>query len=256
VDDGEFALLELSWVTRARGRIEKIAAGEARALGRARRRRRLSPAFQELPWSHRMREGTVFLFPDAPRAFLFVFRTAEEPSRTGCLSVFEPPDKNVAVATRTAVEGFGTGETWEVFGLRAQVPRGYDLASARMVAGWVRLELSRRADRLLLERFSSAGQALKEKGLEGWLRERRRRDWKLYSVLCRTSTQSGHSLFLWEGRARGALARLFGAHRVSGRAWHCPSTDRVLVVESFFRAEAQDAAVARSVPCCGGLRLP
>ena len=129
--------------------------------------------------------------------------------------------------------GEGDRERWSVFGLRAELPVGWDLAKSELRAGQVTLQFARGSWELALARVALAESILRRKKFVRWAEEFYGKPLRNFRWEGQRTEYRGHIALGIEGkeRLRGPLIRLFRKPRtLRVRAWYCDELDKIYAV--------------------------
>ncbi|MCX7924354.1 MAG: hypothetical protein N2554_00920 [Fimbriimonadales bacterium] len=149
---------------------------------------------------------------------------------------------------------------WSLYGLQTAAPADFRLEKAQVLTGQTRLTLSRRHERLLIERIARAEQLMKGYELaewaDYWLRWRNWRGvrepftWSEHDFGVHLKTRLGWGALLNECVVSPLRLRL-PAWRVRAVAWFCKERNTVFHLQHFspFRSNLIEEVMARTV-CC------
>lgn len=129
--------------------------------------------------------------------------------------------------------GEGGRECWSVFGLRAELPSGWELAKSELRAGQVTLQFVRRSEELALARVALAESILRRKKFVHWAEAFYGKPLRSFRWQGHRTEYRGHIALGIEGRERlrGLLLRLFRKPRtLRVRAWYCDELDKIYAV--------------------------
>ena len=158
--------------------------------------------------------------------------------------------------------GVGGWEAWGVDGLAFLAPEDYELTKWKRLTRYLELSLQRGVERLKVARWGMVSLVLRGGTLPEWFaREQGARREVSWSV--REAETKGHPGLSAEGRPRLAAiglrraaaraVRLGPALEFASRVWHCPPSNRMLMVESLHKQGSQVLdGVVDSIPCHEG----
>jgi hypothetical protein len=144
--------------------------------------------------------------------------------------------------------GIGGWETWGVEGLAFLTPQEYELEGWRRMTRYLELRLLRGREKLKVARWGMVPLVLKERSVQAWYEEAnlRRRD---VSWVSEEEQIKGHDGVAATGQRRrlagGMRTGLARALRRSpavefeARAWHCPESNRLYLVEALYGGEGE-----------------
>jgi len=175
----------------------------------------------------------------------------------------EEEGREVAQQVLESLEDHGTGgwEAWGVDGLAFLAPQEYELEGWRRMTRYLEMRLARGGEKLKVARWGMVPLVLGRRTVREWYEESnaRRRDvwWASGEEGIR-----GHEGVVARGEARawslkraawGALrmatrSERFAPASFQARAWHCPESNRLYLVEAV--GEGLVDGVAESVRCC------
>jgi hypothetical protein len=131
---------------------------------------------------------------------------------------------------------------WALYGLRFAVPGDYRIEKQTLMSGYLSLSFRNGAKRLVVERWGLAGTLLAKDDLETWYRKDVAPDIKGYRFQIERIDLSGHPGLRMHGRRAGIRQFLRAALSsltlhpypgfVTGYAWHCVETNRLLGVRA------------------------
>jgi hypothetical protein len=144
--------------------------------------------------------------------------------------------------------GIGGWDTWGVDGLVFLAPTEYELEGWRRMTRYLAIRLNRSDEKLKVERWGMVPLVLNGRSLGEWYEEenRRRRDvtWEAGETEVKghegVAVRGGRRRLAGRLRTQAARAlRRPPAVEFEARAWHCPASNRLFLVEAVHRGEAE-----------------
>lgn len=240
LDDGEAIRLRCSW--RNRKRPPDLLAEADSYIERLRREARKKKVDfsvkRDIPFpGPPQRAATCFTWRAEETAYAMLLY-CQECRRFCLLTVFGRAGRSLEREARGVFSGFrchgeGGRERWALFGLRAEVPTGWELVRSGLRAGQVTLEFERGSEELALARVALARSILRRKKFVRWAEEFYGKALRNFLWEGRRTEYRGHIALAIEGRERlrSPLVKLWRKARVLRvRAWYCRELDKIYAV--------------------------
>jgi hypothetical protein len=135
-------------------------------------------------------------------------------------------------------------DRWALYDLQIDLPSDFRLQEQKLLSGYLQLMLTRRGERILVDRWGLANVALKKFSLEDWFRARAAVRLNGMSATTR-QTGAGHSACYFAGRlslmdrlrnARAARSSLFSlADGYEAGVWQCETSNKLYAVQVFHK---------------------
>jgi hypothetical protein len=154
----------------------------------------------------------------------------------------ETPTLAATILSTLEDHGEDGEDLWALYGLQVRVPSGWLLDKHQLMAGYTMLQFRQRERLLRAERWALANVALKEACLEDFLWDKCRKFWRDYRLQASAAEWAGHPGVFFAGRTRKVVPRLVapvrrlirrpGADRLSARAWHCATANKIFALHA------------------------
>ncbi|OGG51368.1 MAG: hypothetical protein A3F84_08505 [Candidatus Handelsmanbacteria bacterium RIFCSPLOWO2_12_FULL_64_10] len=270
MDDAEVVRMEVEW-REAQGEasisgivdrfVEGLTKEVQRKKGRLEIQRRLPLAGDRPPEGD---QEAIFWEADC-RVYALVRRCAPS-NRIAFIRVIGRLGEDLAGVARDiflAVEDQGReGERrWALYDLLCDIPPGFDLETSALRSGHIQLRFARGQGILQVDRMSMAGILLKERSLQAWFEDFFHKELRDLDVIFHPCQVRGHRGILVSGRPRGRwrtmlsplpLLNVRKRLALSGCAWHCPESNKIYTVLTFYKKEEDSIPVeevCRGVVC-------
>jgi hypothetical protein len=140
------------------------------------------------------------------------------------------------------------------------VPDDFRLESQKLLSGYLHLEFSRGAERIVVDRWGLANMTKKRFTLTEWLQNNALVNLKRFSGE-ESETERGHTVFRFAGKlnfggklrafreAKGSLRRFPSGY--SGGIWECEESNRIFAIQVLHRRDSEDlwSEVVRRCVC-------
>ncbi len=270
LDDAEVIRLEVEWregqgdasVSRIADRfVEGLTKEVQRKKGRLEIKRRLDLAGDRLPDS----EQELLFWEADCRVYALVRRCAPS-NRIVFIRIIGRLDEDLTGVARdiflTVEDQAREGAIqWALYDLQCGIPPGFELETSVLRSGHIQLRFTHGQSALQVDRLSMASLLLKERPLQAWFENFFHKELRDLDVTFQPCQVRGHRGIRASGNPRSRWRTmlsplpLFNVRKrlgIEGCAWHCPESNKIYAVLTFYKKEGDAIPVeevCRGVVC-------